>query len=163
MVFVQTVETQLPCTWDMYMCSWTKLAFSKNKFSPFKRHFSCKIYFGKTFPNHRKFFNCMIIFYKYTWYMYMYMFVLLCLTPLSTIFQLYRGGQFFGWRKLNVPGVNHNVITDKLYQIMLYCLSGIRIHNISSERWSVTTVYINDVVFFSVSNQKPLSDKSNRW
>ena len=98
--------------------------------------FPVKFILVKLFPisNHRKFFNCMIIFYKYTWYIYMYMFVLLCLTPLSTIFQLYRGGQFFGWRKLNVPGVNHNVITDKLDQIMLYCLSGIQIHNISSDR-----------------------------
>ena len=65
-------------------------------------------------------------------YMYTCMFVLLCLTPLSTIFQLYRGGQFFWWRKPNVPRVNHNVITDKLYQIMLYCLSGIRIHNVTT-------------------------------
>ena len=70
-----------------------------------------------------------------------YLLVWWCLTPLSTIFHLYRAGQFYWFRKPGRLGENHRPVANHWqtlsHNVVHLALIEIRTHNISGD-WHPT-------------------------
>ena len=92
---------------------------------------------------------------------YWFVCVCWCLTPLSVIFQLYRGGQFCWWRKPEDP-INHQPVASH-WQILSHnvvhlALIEIWTYNISGDRHWLHVV-VNPTTIRSRVWQPPVTDK----
>ena len=118
MTFPNLASATASSSWDSFITSFFINFFRALLILPSTAAVAAKTYYERFLIMH--FFICFV-----------------CLTPLSTIFELHRGSQFYWWRKPQDPEktINLSQVIDKLYHIKLYTLSWSRfeLHNISGD------------------------------